>query len=63
MASQKQTKIVHPGGFDGGVVRVPGDKSISHRTALLEDDRTSLDIEIEVLRERLQQDGLTPVRQ
>ena len=35
MAIQKQTKIVHPGGFDGGVVRVPGDKSISHRTALL----------------------------
>ena len=30
-----QTKIVRPGGFDGGVVRVPGDKSISHRTALL----------------------------
>ncbi len=35
MAIPKQTKIVHPGGFDGGVVRVPGDKSISHRTALL----------------------------
>ena len=35
MAIQKHTKIVHPGGFDGGVVRVPGDKSISHRTALL----------------------------
>ena len=35
MVIQKQTKIVHPGGFDGGVVRVPGDKSISHRTALL----------------------------
>jgi len=35
MAIQKQTKIVHPGGFSGGVVRVPGDKSISHRTALL----------------------------
>jgi len=35
MAIQKQTKIVHPGGFNGGVVRVPGDKSISHRTALL----------------------------
>ena len=35
MVIQKQTKIVHPGGFKGGVVRVPGDKSISHRTALL----------------------------
>lgn len=35
MPIQKQTKIVHPGGFAGGVVRVPGDKSISHRTALL----------------------------
>ncbi len=35
MAIQSQTKIVHPGGFTGGVVRVPGDKSISHRTALL----------------------------
>jgi len=35
MVIQKQTKIVHPGGFSGGVVRVPGDKSISHRTALL----------------------------
>jgi len=35
MAIQKQTKIVHPGGFTGGTVRVPGDKSISHRTALL----------------------------
>ncbi len=35
MTIQKQTKIVHPGGFIGGVVRVPGDKSISHRTALL----------------------------
>ena len=35
MTIQKQTKIVHPGGFTGGVVRVPGDKSISHRTALL----------------------------
>jgi hypothetical protein len=30
----------------------------SHRTALLEDNRTDLDVEIEVLRERLQQDGL-----
>ncbi len=35
MTIQKQTKIVHPGGFNGGVIRVPGDKSISHRTALL----------------------------
>jgi 3-phosphoshikimate 1-carboxyvinyltransferase len=35
MVIQKQTKIVHPGGFTGGVVQVPGDKSISHRTALL----------------------------
>lgn len=35
MVLQKQTKIVRPGGFNGGVVRVPGDKSISHRTALL----------------------------
>ena len=35
MAIQKQTKIVHPGGFDGGVVRVPGDKSISHRALML----------------------------
>lgn len=32
---QTQSKIVHPGGFSGGVLRVPGDKSISHRTALL----------------------------
>ncbi len=40
-----------------------GTSFATHRTALLEDDRTSLDIEIEVLRERLQQDGLTPVRQ
>ena len=30
----------------------------THRTLLLEDDRSDLDIEIEVLRERLQQDGL-----
>ena len=30
----------------------------SHRTLLLRDDRSDLDIEIEVLRERLQQDGL-----
>ena len=30
----------------------------THRTQLLEDDRSDLDIEIEVLRERLQQDGL-----
>ena len=35
MPMSKQAKIVHPGGFGGGVVRVPGDKSISHRTALL----------------------------
>jgi 3-phosphoshikimate 1-carboxyvinyltransferase len=32
---QTQSKIIHPGGFSGGIVRVPGDKSISHRTALL----------------------------
>jgi hypothetical protein len=31
----------------------------THRTQLLTDDRSDLDIEIEVLRERLQQDGLT----
>ncbi len=31
----------------------------AHRTMLLEDNRSDLDIEIEVLRERLQQDGLT----
>jgi hypothetical protein len=30
-----------------------------HRTNLLENNRSDLDIEIEVLRERLQQDGLT----
>jgi hypothetical protein len=30
----------------------------SHRVALLEDNRSDLDVEIEVLRERLQQDGL-----
>jgi hypothetical protein len=30
----------------------------THRTALLEDSRSDLDVEIEVLRERLQQDGL-----
>lgn len=32
----------------------------AHRTDLLRDDRSSLDVEIEVLRERLHQDGLTP---
>lgn len=31
----------------------------THRTQLLEDNRSDLDVEIEVLRERLQQDGLT----
>ena len=31
-----------------------------HRAQLLEDNRSDLDVEIEVLRERLQQDGLTP---
>jgi 5-bromo-4-chloroindolyl phosphate hydrolysis protein len=31
----------------------------AHRTDLLRDDRSDLDIEIEVLRERLRQDGLT----
>ncbi len=31
----------------------------THRTRLLEDNRSDLDVEIEVLRERLQQDGLT----
>ena len=30
----------------------------THRAKLLIDDRSALDIEIEVLRERLQQDGL-----
>jgi len=30
----------------------------AQRTPLLEDDRSALDVEIEVLRERLQQDGL-----
>ena len=30
----------------------------THRAKLLVDDRSALDIEIEVLRERLQQDGL-----
>ena len=30
----------------------------THRTELLDDSRSDLDIEIEVLRERLQQDGL-----
>ena len=30
----------------------------THRAQLLADDRSALDIEIEVLRERLQQDGL-----
>mgnify|MGYP002385889809 CR=1 FL=1 len=30
------------------------------RTHLLEDNRSDLDVEIEVLRERLQQDGLAP---
>jgi hypothetical protein len=30
----------------------------TQRTHLLEEDRSDLDIEIEVLRERLQQDGL-----
>lgn len=32
----------------------------THRKALLADNRSDLDIEIEVLRERLQQDGLVP---
>lgn len=32
----------------------------SHRADLLRDDRSDLDIEIEVLRERLKQDGLAP---
>ena len=32
----------------------------THRAALLADNRSDLDIEIEVLRERLQQDGLVP---
>ncbi len=31
----------------------------SHRASLLEDNRSDLEVEIEVLRERLQQDGLT----
>lgn len=39
-----------------------GTSFATHRTAMLEDNRSDLDIEIEVLRERLQQDGLT-VRQ
>jgi hypothetical protein len=30
----------------------------THRAGLLEDNRSDLDVEIEVLRERLQQDGL-----
>lgn len=30
-----ETRIVHPGGFRGGTLRVPGDKSISHRVALV----------------------------
>jgi hypothetical protein len=34
----------------------------THRTALLADNRSDLDIEIEVLRERLQQDGLVPAK-
>jgi len=34
----------------------------THRTALLADNRSDLDIEIEVLRERLQQDGLVARR-
>ena len=34
----------------------------SQRTHLLEDNRSDLEVEIEVLRERLQQDGLTPRR-
>lgn len=29
------TRVVHPGGFRGGTLRVPGDKSISHRVALI----------------------------
>ena len=31
----------------------------THRAGLLKDDRSDLDVEIEVLRERLRQDGLT----
>lgn len=30
-----ETRIVHPGGFRGGTLSVPGDKSISHRVALV----------------------------
>jgi len=32
----------------------------THRTQLLEDNRSDLDIEVEVLRDRLRQDGLVP---
>lgn len=30
-----ETRVVHPGGFRGGTLSVPGDKSISHRVALV----------------------------
>jgi 5-bromo-4-chloroindolyl phosphate hydrolysis protein len=45
-----------------GLIADLGTSFATHRTAMLEDNRSDLDIEIEVLRERLQQDGLT-VRQ
>lgn len=35
MSVQRQTVIVSPGGFRGGDIVVPGDKSISHRVALI----------------------------
>jgi 3-phosphoshikimate 1-carboxyvinyltransferase len=35
MSRDAQSRIVHPGGFRGGVIRVPGDKSMSHRAVLL----------------------------
>lgn len=35
MARSVQSRIVQPGGFAGGALRVPGDKSVSHRLAVL----------------------------
>ncbi|MFH0880785.1 MAG: 3-phosphoshikimate 1-carboxyvinyltransferase [Lentisphaerota bacterium] len=35
MSTPRQMVIVHPAAFKGGVLEVPGDKSISHRVAML----------------------------
>lgn len=35
MSIERQSRIIHPGPFKPGVVQCPGDRSISHRVALL----------------------------